>query len=309
MCCLFGLIDYRRTLTVRQRNQIISALAASCEVRGTDATGIAYHSGGRLRIFKRPLPGHLMRFSIPRDAHVIMGHTRMATQGSARKNYNNHPFLGAVDTGTFALAHNGVLWNDHALRTRFGLPGTKIETDSYIGVQLIERAGTLGFASLRDMAEQLEGSFTITVLDPKDQLYIVKGDNPFCLYHFPAQGLYLYASTSAILMQALRKIRMQMGTPQEVHILCGELLRIGREGKITNASFDDRNLFVSPFRPFLTESLRNSPLRRSKPERTHLDELRCVAMAFGYAPEDVDRLAAQGFTPDELEELFYCGEL
>ena len=102
MCCLFGLIDYRRTLTVGQRNQILSALAAACEVRGTDATGIAYRSGGRLRIFKRPLPGHLLHFSVPRNAHVIMGHTRMATQGSARKNYNNHPFLGAVDTGAFA---------------------------------------------------------------------------------------------------------------------------------------------------------------------------------------------------------------
>lgn len=309
MCCLFGLIDYRRTLTVRQRNQIISALAASCEVRGTDATGIAYHSGGRLRIFKRPLPGHLMRFSIPWDAHTIMGHTRMATQGSARKNYNNHPFLGTVDTGAFALAHNGVLWNDQALRTRLGLPETKIETDSYIGVQLIEQAGTLDFASLRDMAEQLEGSFTITVLDPKDQLYIVKGDNPFCLYHFPAHGLYLYASTSAILTQALRKMRIRLGAPQEVRTLCGELLRIGREGKITSASFDDRNLFAPQFQSFLMERPCASRPFRSKPERTHLDELRCVAMAFGYAPEDIDRLAAQGFTPDELEELFYCGEL
>ena len=159
------------------------------------------------------------------------------------------------------------------------------------------------------MAEHLEGFFTITVLDAVDRLYIVKGDNPFCLYHFPAQGLYLYASISTILTQALRKIRIQMGTPQEVPGLCGELLRIGRDGKITNAFFDGRNLFASQFQPFLTESLRNSPPCRSKPERTHLDELRCVAMVFGYAPEDVDRLATRGFTPDELEELFSCGEL
>lgn len=309
MCCLFGLIDYRRMLTVRQRNQIISALAASCEVRGTDATGIAYHSGGRLRIFKRPLPGHLMRFSIPRDAHVIMGHTRMATQGSAGKNYNNHPFRGTVDTGAFALAHNGVLCNDRALRSRLGLSRTKIETDSYVGVQLIERTGTLDFTSLRDMAEQLEGSFTITVLDAEDQLYIVKGDNPLCLYHFPAQGLYLYASTSSILTQAIQKIRAWLGEPEEVRTACGDLLRIGRDGKIAKSLFDDRNLFTPQFPSFMTERPFHLPLRRPKPGRTHLDELRYVAMAFGYAPEDVDRLAARGFTPDELEELFYCGEL
>ncbi len=306
MCCLFGLIDYRHTLTVGQRNQILSALAAACEVRGTDATGIAYRSGGRLRIFKRPLPGHLMHFSVPRDARVIMGHTRMATQGSARKNYNNHPFLGTADTGAFALAHNGVLRNDRTLRARLRLPKTKIETDSYIAVQLIQQAGTLDLVSLRDMAEQLEGSFTITVLDAEDRLYIVKGDNPLCLYHFPASGVYLYASTSPILTQALQRIRTRLGEPEEVRTACGELLRIGRNGKITKAFFDDRNLFAPHFPFFLTEN-RLPP--RPQPERTHLEELRGVAMAFGYAPEDVDRLAAQGFTPDELEEFFYCGEL
>ena len=40
-----------------------------------------------------------------------------------------------------------------------------------------------------------------------------------------------------------------------------------------------------------------------------LDELKTVALAFGYSPEDVDLLAAQGFTADELEDLFYCGEI
>ena len=64
-------------------------------------------------------------------------------------------------------------------------PKTRIETDSYIGVQLIEQKGTLDFSSLRYMAEQVEGSFTFTVLDAEDSLYIVKGDNPFCLYYFP----------------------------------------------------------------------------------------------------------------------------
>jgi glucosamine--fructose-6-phosphate aminotransferase (isomerizing) len=34
-----------------------------------------------------------------------------------------------------------------------------------------------------------------------------------------------------------------------------------------------------------------------------------VALAFGYSPEDVDLLAAQGFTADELEDLFYSGEI
>ena len=68
----------------------------------------------------------------------MMGHTRMATQGNCRKNYNNHPFPGRAGGQAFALAHNGVLSNDDILRRKLALPETKIETDSYVAVQLIE---------------------------------------------------------------------------------------------------------------------------------------------------------------------------
>ena len=203
MCCLFGLIDYGHSLTGREKNQMLSVLASACEVRGTDATGIAYNVGGTLRIYKRPVPAHRLRFRVPDTARVILGHTRMTTQGSAKRNYNNHPFLGVAGKDVFALAHNGMLHNDLALRKGLHLPKTKIQTDSYIAVQLIEQKKTLNFDSLKYMAEQVEGSFTFTVLDRRDRLYIVKGDNPLCLLHFPSLGLYLYASTEEILRRAI----------------------------------------------------------------------------------------------------------
>ena len=59
MCCLFGLMDHRGVLTVKQKNRMLSALATAAEARGTDATGIAYNSGGSMCIYKRPWPGHL----------------------------------------------------------------------------------------------------------------------------------------------------------------------------------------------------------------------------------------------------------
>ena len=117
MCCLFGLIDYGHSLTGRQKNQMLSVLASACEARGTDATGIAYNVSGTLRIYKRPVPAHRLRFRVPDTAQVILGHTRMTTQGSANRNYNNHPFLGVAGKDVFALAHNGILHNDHELTT------------------------------------------------------------------------------------------------------------------------------------------------------------------------------------------------
>jgi len=44
MCCLFGIIDYKQSLSKKQINRIISTLSVACEARGTDATGISYNT-------------------------------------------------------------------------------------------------------------------------------------------------------------------------------------------------------------------------------------------------------------------------
>ena len=140
MCCLFGFYDYGGTLSAKQKNRIISALAISSEIRGTDATGIAYRTGTKLCIYKRPFPARWMRFRLPAEVKAVMGHTRMTTQGSEMQNCNNHPFYGVADGNAFALAHNGILSNDKLLRLEKKLPASRIETDSFAIVQLLEQA-------------------------------------------------------------------------------------------------------------------------------------------------------------------------
>ncbi|MFR6094956.1 MAG: class II glutamine amidotransferase [Dysosmobacter welbionis] len=127
MCCLFGLIDTRLRFTGKQKSKMLHALATVSELRGTDATGIAYHTGEQLCIYKRPIPGHKLKFYMRDDTRVGMGHTRMTTQGKASKNRNNHPFRGIVRNEPFALAHNGVLYNDLALRRKLGLPKPELK--------------------------------------------------------------------------------------------------------------------------------------------------------------------------------------
>jgi glutamine phosphoribosylpyrophosphate amidotransferase len=112
-----------------------------------------------------------------------MGHTRMTTQGSEKKNRNNHPFLGYINGLGFALAHNGVINNEVTLRRTQKLPNTNIQTDSYVAVQLLQKQNSLDFDSLKYMAEKVEGFFCFTLLDSLNNIYVVKGNNPFCLYH------------------------------------------------------------------------------------------------------------------------------
>lgn len=305
MCCLFGLMDCRHRLTAKQKNRIITALSVAAEARGRDATGIAYNSGGKLRIYKRPLPADLMHFRVPEDAAVIMGHTRMATQGTARKNRNNHPFIGQVGGTDFALAHNGVLWNDRYLRRSRDLPATKIETDSYVAVQLLEQKTALELASLKFMAEQVEGSFCFTVLDQADSLYFIKGDNPLCVYSFPEHGLYLYASTEEVLKNALSRLRLSGKHANQVKLDCGGILKISADGTLSRDRFDCSGLLGWYENPWLFSPHRHCGRKEQKTD-PYLEELRAVAPAFGYAPETIDRLSSTGFSPEDIEEWLYC---
>lgn len=187
------------------------------------------------------------------------------------------------------------------------LPATKIETDSFIAVQLIERSGELTFGSLRQMAESVRGTFTFTLMDKTDAVYIVKGNNPLCLYHWPKPGLYLYASTEDILKRALQGIRLKLGKEERVDIDSGEIVRIDRYGRITRSSFNTAHLHQN-------QSVYFWPYRHSiwdidpRPD-PYIDELKSVAGAFGYSPEDIDTFLKDGFSPEEIEECFYCMEV
>ena len=308
MCCLFGLIDTRHSLSGRDKSKILHILASESESRGTDATGIAYNVGSQLCIHKRPIPGHKLQIRVRDDTAAVMGHTRMTTQGRASRNRNNHPFRGILPSGPFALAHNGVLYNDMTLRERLHLPKTRIETDSYIAVQLIEQKGVLNFDSLRYMAEQLRGSFAITVLDSAGSLYIVKGDNPFCLYVYPSCGLYVYASTKEILEAALEKSWLSCLQAERVDLVCGDILRVDGKGQVSKQWFDSSNLLDSLYgTSWLYRSYIPRRAEKTASQAPYLAELKSVAPSFGYTPEAIDRLFASGMEPEEIEEFLCFG--
>lgn len=292
MCCLFGLIDYADTFSAKEKNRLIKILSTKCEARGIDATGIAFNTESGLHISKRPVAAHKMWYRIPERAKVVMGHTRMTTQGSERFNYNNHPFPGHVDKLDFALAHNGVLHNDNELRISERLPKTNIQTDSYIAVQLVEKENTLGFDAIRNMAEKTEGSFCYTILDQNDNLYIVKGDNPMAIYKF--NGFYLYASAGEILTRAVKKIGLK--NYSRVNISCGDILRITPNGTIEIQTFNFKDRYFGAWGSYYGYS----SIDPYEAENLFIDEITEYAGYFGIDPEDVIMLLEYRY--DELKK-------
>ena len=311
MCALYGWLDCGKKLPNRLLKKLTQALANAAEERGTDAAGISYIKNGHVTIYKRPKPAHKIKFNIPENTVAVMGHTRLATQGDKENNYNNHPFYGKTDK-SFAFAHNGVLYNDTALSKAYNLPKTKIETDSYVAVQLIEKYGSLNFDSLRNMAEDVMGNFVFTILDENNTLYFVKGNNPLYLIYFERFGLYVYASTKSIMDNALKAIGMQYEKPTIIKVCEGDIVSISSDGKIDSSHFnpDDYSFLITGtkrtrYRFDWYDWEKDEYCGYTDEEELILDMCNC----YGIDEDDVLLLLDYGYTAMEIEDMFMDSDL
>lgn len=303
MCALFGYLDYGHKLSPKVLQKLVQLLANASEVRGNHACGIAYNQGSQLTIYKRPKPAHKLHLRIPKGTAAVMGHTRFTTQGSEKQNYNNHPFRGTAGRA-FALAHNGVLYNDRQLRRERHLPETHIETDSYIAVQLIEAERKLNFDSLRNMAEAVSGNFTFTVLDADNNLWFVKGDNPLYLIHFPELGLYLYSSTADIMTEALKRSTLCWMHYEVIETEEGDLLCIHPDGSIDYDAFRPM-LFTSRFKWSMCDLCGWDDKDELEEDDDNFALLIDMCGYFGMTEEDIFELRSMGYTYDEIEEFLF----
>ena len=296
MCAVFGFLDYKEKVSNAVLKKLIHYLSVAAEVRGTDATGIAYVRDGSMVTYKKPKPAHKVKLFFPRDTRAVIGHTRFTTQGSEKRNCNNHPFEGRCGTESFALAHNGVLYNDRELRREQHLPPTSIETDTYVAVQLLEQEQNLDAENIKRMAELVEGSFVFTILRNDNTLFLVKGNNPLTICHFPALGLYVYASTKSILDNTLKKVNLN-GKYSEVDVSEGEILEINSAGNLSRSTFTMQDYIHTMFNPY------NWDYAKWWIEDEREELLLEYCGTFGVSEEEVELLLEVGYDPDEIEEL------
>ena len=297
MCAIYGFLDYGKKVSNRVLKNIIRELSIAAECRGTDATGISYVNNGEIVTFKQPKPAHKMKLYFPKDTTAVIGHNRLTTQGNEKFNFNNHPFEGRTENHSFALAHNGVLYNDKELKKDRTLPNTFIETDSYVAVQLLEQSDEISMNSVMEMAEAVEGSFVFTILRNDNTLFLVKGSNPITLYHFPAVGLYIYASTTEIISKALKSARFTEPF-EDIKVITGDIVCINADGNISFDNFDDMEGFSCyNWYDFYDMKLNDE------------DDLLLMCNCFGVDREDVMFLYNCGYSTDEIEELLLDTDL
>lgn len=294
MCAVFGFLDYGKKVNHKVLVKLINELAKEAEIRGTDATGISYVKDCKMVTFKKAKPAHKVNLYFPKETTAVIGHTRMTTQGSESKNYNNHPFESKTAESCFALAHNGVLYNDKELRKLNNIPETEIETDSYIAVQFLEKENSVNIESIKNMAEAVEGSFIFTILRNDNTMFLVKGSNPLTIYHYKELGLYVYASTTDILKKGLKSSGFK--------IQCNEVLI--EEGNIIEIE-PNGDIWVSDFEMHETEKFfdRLYNWYEYSDDEYFFDELKSICSYYGISEEQIDYMRSLGYSYDEIEEM------
>jgi len=141
MCGLFGYITCKPAL-LQASNwiRLIRDLAFVSESRGKDATGLMALTNDSLVVLKRPGPAKQLfsdssfdTFSSTVEKNlsvglpcVVMGHTRMATNGNEMSHENNQP----VSIKALCCLHNGIIVNERILRGSVVRQGHHSELDS-----------------------------------------------------------------------------------------------------------------------------------------------------------------------------------
>ena len=163
-------------------------------------------------------------------------------------------------------------------------------------MQLLEQGQQLDTENIKRMTELVEGSFVFTILRNDNTLFLVKGNNPLALYHFPALGLYVYASTKSILDNALQKVHIAEKAC-EVETVEGEILEITPNRKLNRSDFEMQDYIHTMFKPY------NWDYAKWWMEDEREELLLEYCSTFGVLEEEVELLLEVGYDPDEIEEL------
>ena len=181
MCGVFGLVVERDSdLDPASIGPLLRRLYRVSESRGKEAAGLALHIEGQpgIEVQKAAVRGSrliatpssrrlldLAREGVAQGARVVLlGHTRMVTNGDPSDNGNNQPVAG----DRVIVLHNGIITNEGLLWEQNPDLERAHEVDTELVMRLIERDLARGASlesSFRDVVHTIAGANTLAVLD------------------------------------------------------------------------------------------------------------------------------------------------
>ena len=223
MCGIFGLVIAQTSASTPHALQsLIRDLADLSASRGSEASGLALVGDDAVDVYRQAASADRMvrdaecrhflrrRLESSRDRGcVLIGHSRLVTNGSMQRDDNNQP----VVAGDLIGVHNGIICNDDALWLRHPELEHEHDIDTEVLLRLIgsyvTEDGSLATATRRAFAE-IEGVANVAALTRTHDALLLATNNG-SLYVAESGGAMLFASEEYIARTAAEGARRTFG--------------------------------------------------------------------------------------------------
>jgi glucosamine--fructose-6-phosphate aminotransferase (isomerizing) len=223
LCGIFGIVVAENLkLTSKELMQIVNSIFKLSESRGKEASGLAVRFNNSIYVFKEPITSSklvktteykkLFNQTLKTDGYagnelkapfLLLGHSRLQTNGQSEINTNNQP---VVKDGAVGI-HNGIIVNDNKLWASFPALKKEYDVDTEVFLSLLQQFRSQDktiIEATRKVFGLIEGSASVAV-EFNDVNNLVLASNTGSLYMAlsKSEKVLVFASEKFILQQAI----------------------------------------------------------------------------------------------------------
>jgi glucosamine--fructose-6-phosphate aminotransferase (isomerizing) len=223
LCGIFGIvIGENLKLSPKELMQIVNSIFKLSESRGKEASGLAVRFKDSIYVLKEPVTSsklvktyrykELFNQTLKAEVYdgiqlqaplLILGHSRLQTNGQSEINTNNQP---VVKDGAVGI-HNGIIVNDDKLWKSFSELKKKYDVDTEVFLSLLQMFRAQGKSlveAVRLVFENIEGSASVAVLfDDINNLVLASNTGSLYMALNQSEKILVFASEEYILQQGL----------------------------------------------------------------------------------------------------------
>lgn len=234
MCGIFGFIKTEESKL--DGLKMAKVFGHFSESRGKDASGLAINNPllgvKSANNFSRAFVSH--DWSVLRNnlnaisrasRNILIGHTRLATNGDASVDENNQPVI----LNDFIGVHNGIICNTKSIEIKFEINQVVSELDSEVlfkaihnsfgknvGDDSAENRSSRWVSSLSEVYDSIEGAASIAIVTNSDEL--VLATNIGSIYSYCGFGFMVFSSEKLTLEDSLDKLNIAFDKSKIVQI-------------------------------------------------------------------------------------------
>lgn len=224
MCGVFGVClsgQHRSGRDAVWSREVAKTFFRLSETRGRDSAGLALYDGDRTAVYKEPvsaarfleMPGFNRLFESSRPASpdaplVLMGQTRMLTNGEHGAEEDNQPFV----RDSLVAVHNGIIVNDQDIWARHGDMTRRAKVDTEVLVALLGKSLKAGDSHRKAFSSafgDIFGATTAAYFSTRDGVLGVGTNNGSLYWTSNEDGsILLFSSEGVILDGVLSRARL-----------------------------------------------------------------------------------------------------